>query len=580
MSFAKLLRATQVVGAVIWAVSAAGSAFAEDFWVQIEAHETEDQSAEVAASKRAEIPNIAGFIANSGLYAVAAGPYGSREEADAARREMRRAGLLPPDAYVTKPDLYAEQFYPVVGTVPVAEAEVVAAPVETPVAAVPAIPAEETLDEAVASERALDTEARKALQEAMAWAGVYSARVDGAFGAGTRRSMSAWQALKGYPETGVLTTAQRAQLLAEVAAERAELGLSTITDVEAGIEVAMPLGLVKFDRYDAPFAHYAPINGSEVTVLLISQQGDQNSLFGLYDILQTLEIVPLEGARERDRNGFSIDGSNAQITSHTRVGLKSGLIKGFTLVYPTAKAEKMARVLAAMEKSLGSVSDTAMSDALGQPSAVSSEELMAGLDVRRPVFTRSGFYVDAKGAVATASAGLSACERVTVEGAEATIETSEGAMALLRPAAALAPRQVAAFQTAMPRAGSDIAAAGFSYGGALSAPVVSFGQFGSAEGMDGEADQARLTLKLQDGDAGGPVFDPSGAVVGMILPREADAKRLLPEDLALALQGTAMAPVLAKAGIPPAAALTEGALAAEDLSAIARGVTVQVSCWN
>ena len=40
-------------------------------------------------------------------------------------------------------------------------------------------------------------------------------------------------------------------------------------------------------------------DGSGVRVLLISQSGDQGTLFGLYDIMQTLEIVPMEGPRDR-----------------------------------------------------------------------------------------------------------------------------------------------------------------------------------------------------------------------------------------------------------------------------------------
>jgi hypothetical protein len=62
---------------------------------------------------------------------------------------------------------------------------------------------------------------------------------------------------------------------------------------------SMPTGMVEFARYEAPFAHYDSKDGSGVRVLLISQSGDQRTLFGLYDIMQTLEIVPLEGQRER-----------------------------------------------------------------------------------------------------------------------------------------------------------------------------------------------------------------------------------------------------------------------------------------
>ena len=47
--------------------------------------------------------------------------------------------------------------------------------------------------------------------------------------------MAAWQAANALPETGVLTSAQRARLLGGWKAEVAALGLQTVTEDEAGI---------------------------------------------------------------------------------------------------------------------------------------------------------------------------------------------------------------------------------------------------------------------------------------------------------------------------------------------------------
>jgi len=41
----------------------------------------------------------------------------------------------------------------------------------------------------------------------------YNAAIDGSFGRGTRNSMAAWQEANGYEINGILTTAQRAELL-------------------------------------------------------------------------------------------------------------------------------------------------------------------------------------------------------------------------------------------------------------------------------------------------------------------------------------------------------------------------------
>ena len=89
-------------------------------------------------------------------------------------------------------------------------------------------------------------------------------------------------------------------------------------------------------------------------------------------------------------------------------------------------------------------------------------------------------------------------------------------------------------------------------------------------------------MRTRAGDAGGPVLDATGGVIGLILPQaeEGSPAQILPDDLSLALQSPAMAPALAAAGYAPAAAEVAGALAPEDLSEIARAITVHVSCWK
>ena len=56
---------------------------------------------------------------------------------------------------------------------------------------------------------------REAIQVALQWEGFYTQAIDGAFGPGTRRAMAAYQRARGFPETGVLTTRQRTQLVDE-----------------------------------------------------------------------------------------------------------------------------------------------------------------------------------------------------------------------------------------------------------------------------------------------------------------------------------------------------------------------------
>ncbi len=393
--------------------------------------------------------------------------------------------------------------------------------------------------------------------------------------------MTAWQAAIGAEQTGVLTSAQRADLLARSNAERAELGLAVVTDDEAAISVVMPTSLVKFERYEPPYAVYSARDGSGIRILLISERGDQSSLFALYDVMQTFEIVPLQGARERTANRFTLTGQNAEIRSHTEVSLRGGIIKGFTLVWPADDAARMERVLAAMQGSFEPLDNRAMEASLGEPLAVPPADLATGIEVRKPVFSRSGFYLTAAGAVLT-TAEAATCGRATVDGAAFDLAFADAGLgvAVLTPRVALAPQAVAAFQTSTPRVESEVAVAGFPYADAISAPVLTFGQLAALNGLAGEADLARLRLTALPGDAGGPVLDASGAVLGLLLPAATDGARILPDDIALIRQASALAPVLAAQGFAPGAATGGGAMAPEDLAKLARGLAVQISCWN
>lgn len=335
-----------------------------------------------------------------------------------------------------------------------------------------------------------------------------------------------------------------------------------------------------FERYEAPFALYEPSGDLQARVLLISQPGDRQSMGGLYEIMQTLEIVPLEGPRERSRDGFTLTGANSRIVSHTEVSLRDGHIKGFTLIWPTGDEERRERVLGLMQASF------ARTDAVLDPAEVSdagqSVDLVSGLEIRKPIATVSGFFIDAGGAVVTSADAVASCGRITLDDVyEATVVARDPALgvAALRPETALAPRSVASFRQDTPRINSEVAVAGYPFGGVLSAPTLTFGALEDIRGLGGEEQFERLALAAQPGDAGGPVVDAGGAVLGMLLPKARDGQSL-PGDVAFAADAAALQAFLTGAGLRSSVAQGEAAMAPEDLTAAAGAMTVKVSCWE
>ena len=208
---------------------------------------------------------------------------------------------------------------------------------------------------------------------------------------------------------------------------------------------------------------------------------------------------------------------------------------------------------------------------------------MAGLQIRQPKLSRSGFFVDGKGTVATTAEVVGACTRVTLDEdtvAEVLATDDATGLALLQPEKPLAPLAVARFGATPPRLQSEISVAGYSYGGVLSAATLTFGSLSDLKGLNGEERLTRLSLDAQPGDAGGPVFDEGGRVMGMLLPR-AEGDRKLPEDVSFALDGAAIRALAEDAGVGlETASGGAAAIAPRDLTLQAQGMTVLVSCWE
>lgn len=593
----------------------------DTYWVQLSANATLREAEDDARAYGARLPEVNGFrLGNSGWYAVALGPY-TAEAATEKLIALRAEGVIPNDSYISDGAPYGQRFWPRGVTEPASAATpvagdtaaeaaaqepaaepaplpaepVVVAPEPEPEPVVP-VPAEETREEALAAERALDEDGRKALQVALQWEGFYRSAIDGDFGPGTRGAMAAWQAAHGYEETGILTSRQRAELLEGYNAVMDSMGLAQVRDMRAGIEITLPTAMVSFTRYEAPFAHYEGDEG--VRVVLISQRGDRATLWGLYDILQTLSVVPPNGPRKRDDASFSIVGENDRIISHTYAALVDGAVKGWMLIWPQGKTvldeatgefvreedRRLGLVLAAMRESFTSLGETALDDNAGLDTATQSIDLISGLEIRRPTKSRSGFYVSDTGAVLTTTEAVANCGRITLDeayDAQIAAQNDSLGLALLEPAQPLAPLEVAAFLGREPRLHSELAVAGYSYGGRLSSPTLTYGTLADLRGLSGEPEIARLEIHAQDGDTGGPAIDQTGAVVGMLLAAPSDDGRVLPTDVGFIAKGATLTDFLAQNGITAAnAAFAGAAMTPYDLSSHAADLTVLVSCWE
>ncbi len=555
-------------------------------FVQIEALPTLAEAEARARAWGATLTDVAGFQLVSGWYAIALGPY-TPEDAQRRLSDLRLSGQIPGDSYLASAQAFRSQFWPAGATLGAAPAQPLPQAATTPaVQPQPSQPListlpDETPAEARASESRLTAEERRTLQTALQFKGFYTAAIDGAFGPGTRASMSAWQAANGYEATGVLTTAQRAALIDSWQSVMRSLGLAPVVDARAGIEATLPLGLVAFDRYEPPFAHYEPVGDSGVRLSLISQTGDRATLFGLYDLLQTLEIVPVQGPRERRERDFTITGVSEMLTTTVYAAEADGHVKGYILAWPAGDEQRRTIAVETLRASFTARPDAVLPDSVGE-GTVQSVDLLSGLEIRRPVRVRSGFWADADGAVLTSAAAVAGCARVTLDNTwDARVTASDAAIgvALLRPVEPLAAPGVARFRQGEVRLRSEVAVAGFAFGGRLGQPTLTFGTAEDLRGLDGEAGVVRLALAPDDSEAGGAVLDAQGAVAGLLLPTP-EGTRLLPPGVSFAADATRLASFLAAAGVTPTNAQPAPDLVPEDLQRVGLDLAVQVGCWD
>ncbi len=569
-------------------------------WIQVEAKRSLADAQETARAYSSGLENVAGFAFPGRWYGIAIGPY-SRSDAETLLRQLRRSGRIPADSFLVTTQKFRQQFWPVgigapttpqplpetnalviddapldlglTGDVPaVADIEVLAPQIAIP---------DETPREARASEAALTRDERKNLQSMLQWAGFYDAAIDGAFGRGTRGSMRAWQQVNGHEPTGILTTGQRTELATAYNAILDGLGLTLVNETTAGIEMLVPTGVVAFDRYDPPFARFTQSGDIDATVLMISQQGDQDRLFGLYEIMQTLKIIPTNGPRNRKERSFEIEGIDDDIHSYTFAELRDGMIKGFSLVWPAGDEERRSRVLAEMRNSYVTTNGVLQpSDA--PASDIQSIDLVSGLEIRRPKLSRSGFYVSEQGAVLTTLEATQSCDRITFDGeheAEVIAQNDESGLAVLAPFDILAPANVAVFQTGVPRLQSQVAVAGYPYGGVLAMPSLTFGTLADLRGLDGNETIKRLDLTVQMGDAGGPVFDNGGTVMGMLQTRAPRDGQVLPKQVNFSVNSSEILATLDEAGIVAQTSGDSTEMAPEAMTEQASLMAVLVSCW-
>ena len=225
----------------------------------------------------------------------------------------------------------------------------------------------------------------------------------------------------------------------------------------------------------------------------------------------------------------------------------------------------------------------------GSPATVPSSrrDVLVGPDA-----SGSGFMIARAGYVVTNKHVVRACRQVQVRVGEATLYPAEVVtvdpdddLALLKVDATL-PSAVVFRGGPAVRAGEDVVATGYPLSGLLADEVnVTVGTISALAGMRNDKHVLQMTAPVQPGSSGGPLFDASGQLVGVVVTKlnariVAEETGDIPQNVNFAVKATVLQDFLDGAKIDYRVGTSRAERSNADIGDIGREVTVMVQCFR
>lgn len=245
------------------------------------------------------------------------------------------------------------------------------------------------------------------------------------------------------------------------------------------------------------------------------------------------------------------------------------------------EAASLARDWSPKEVEIGAPRRTAKEKAPAAPSASRGPQMIA---------TGSGFYVTRQGDLVTNNHVVAACGEVRVtedeKGVPAKIVAvdTERDLALVRLSHPV--NATAIFRNDVARLGENIVVVGFPLSGLLSSDaIVTSGIVSALAGARNDRRHLQISAPMQPGNSGGPVFDPSGHIVGVAVAslstmRLAQATGAIPENINFAVKGDEAKQFLAAHGVKIETAPDGKELSVATIAEQALKATVRLECWK
>ena len=209
-----------------------------------------------------------------------------------------------------------------------------------------------------------------------------------------------------------------------------------------------------------------------------------------------------------------------------------------------------------------------------------------------PDASGSGFMITRSGYLVTNKHVVRACRQVQVRVGESALHPAEVVavdpdddLALLKVDAPL-PSAVVFRGSPAVRAGEDVVATGYPLSGLLADEVnVTVGTISALAGMRNDKHVLQMTAPVQPGSSGGPLFDASGHLVGVVVTKlnariVAEETGDIPQNVNFAVKATVLQDFLDGAKIDYRVGSSRVERSNADIGDIGREVTVMVQCFR
>lgn len=400
---------------------------------------------------------------------------------------------------------------------------------------------------------------RREIQDALVWTGDYNGTVRGVFGRRTYDGILAFQKRAKAPATGVLDAAGRKSLAAAARKARAAVDFKPMDDPATGLRIGLPHRiLTKRERNASGGSRWQSADGRITldTRAVPAGEADLPRLFERSSATTPGRQVTYKLSRP---DFFVVSGETPNGKFYIRFAAGGPGLRGFSLAYDKGLAKTFDAVVIAIANSFDPFPGPA--DRAADPVAVTPSQPAP------PALVGTGIVVGPD-TILTAAAAIAACGDVRVGGAQARVRSVEagGGLALVAGVVATSgvpPLRPGAMEAAEPVVVLAAAAA--------SGPDAVVAIPGSVEGD-------RVSAPIQPGGAGAPVFDRTGALVGLLGASPDSSRKVagvvppLSHPLVPAATIRANLPDLAEAAAGP------GPLSAGEIASRFRGAVLPITC--